>query len=73
MFTKISISTSLAGLLDHRLLSGREDSVAESFRQEEFSAYEAQEEEPVRLPRAEDLNQILNFALGMTLATDLVK
>ena len=73
MFTKISISTSLAGLLGHRLLSVGEDSVAESFRQGEFTAYEAQEDEPVRLPRAEDLNQILNFALGMSLTTDLVK
>jgi len=73
MFTKISISTSLAGLLGHRLLSAGEDSVVESFRQEEFSAYEAQEEEPVRLPRAEDLNQILTFVLGMALSTDLAK
>jgi hypothetical protein len=72
MFTKIPITASLAGLMRHGILRGK-DEVVELFRQEEFDAYAAQEEEPVRLPCAEDLDKILNFALGMNLSTDLAK
>lgn len=69
MLTSIPVTTSLAGLLNQGFLS-RNEADYEPFRLEALVVSVEEEDEPVRVPRMQDLDRILGFALRVTLATD---
>ena len=72
MFTTVSVTASLAGMLGQGFLSQNDTDYA-PFLEEPFVADVDSEVEPLRMPREEDLDRILSFALRTTLATDLAR